>query len=255
MNGDTPAFAAWLPTVSFVVLSVLFALGEAVLPLRPVRQLRGGLLLDAVGVAIAALVSALAAGVTLAVLRPYAPRALPFPLAHPVARGAMFFLLTDMSRYITHRWMHRPSMWRFHAFHHSPEQIYWLSGNRVTPVHVVLFTVPTALCTWALSPPPAVLAANIVLMVLWNHFMHTNLRLSPRLQRALEGVVTTPRYHHIHHARDPRLLGLNLGALLTCWDRLFGTYKNPDLVAAAELEFGIDRPKTPGASAKMVLGL
>ncbi len=55
----------------------------------------------------------------------------------------------------------------------------------------------------------------------------------------LVGVVDrTPRYHHIHHSDNPAHYKANLAALFTIWDRLFGTYVNPDDVKEP-LSFGI----------------
>jgi sterol desaturase/sphingolipid hydroxylase (fatty acid hydroxylase superfamily) len=79
--------------------------------------------------------------------------------------------------------------------------------------------------------------------VLWNYMMHINVRLSARVQRALEYVVTTPRYHHIHHADAAELAGKNLGSVFTFPDRLFGTYVSPDQVDAASLRFGLGGEK------------
>ncbi|HRC54711.1 MAG TPA: sterol desaturase family protein [Kofleriaceae bacterium] len=246
----------WLAPLAFVALSLAFAVSEARWPQRPVRQFRDGLALDLAGVVIAALVSGAAAAGTLAVLASFAPPKLPGPLAHPVARGALFLVLTDLSRFLAHFWMHRPWPWRFHHFHHSPRTIYWLSGNRATPVHVVLFAAPTAAWMWTLQPSLGVVAVNIVAMVFWNHFMHTNVRLPARWQALLEWIVTTPRYHHVHHAKDPALYKKNLASIFTLWDRLAGTYVDPDRVAAESLTFGVGEEGTSGASTvRMVVGL
>lgn len=34
----------------------------------------------------------------------------------------------------------------------------------------------------------------------------------------------TPATHIVHHCRNPRYIGRNLGAMFTFWDRLFGTH-------------------------------
>ena len=44
------------------------------------------------------------------------------------------FLLFDFVGYWTHRLAHEvPFMWRFHAVHHSPEHMDWVSGFRIHP--------------------------------------------------------------------------------------------------------------------------
>jgi hypothetical protein len=42
------------------------------------------------------------------------------------------------------------------------------------------------------------------------------------------GILVTPGSHIVHHARNPRYLGRNLGAMFCVWDRLFGTYAKVD---------------------------
>jgi sterol desaturase/sphingolipid hydroxylase (fatty acid hydroxylase superfamily) len=105
-------------------------------------------------------------------------------------------------------------------------------------IHVALFMAPMALWGWVLDVGAFGVAANVVLIILWNDIMHTNARLSPSLQRLLEWVVTTPRYHHIHHSEDPQHRGVNLASILTIWDRLARTYVDPDRVDNLHLVFG-----------------
>jgi hypothetical protein len=57
----------------------------------------------------------------------------------------------------------------------------------------------------------------------------------------LEGILSTPSAHRVHHARNPEYLGAasgaNFGALTVIFDRLFGTYKpeRDDIV----IEYGL----------------
>jgi sterol desaturase/sphingolipid hydroxylase (fatty acid hydroxylase superfamily) len=67
----------------------------------------------------------------------------------------------------------------------------------------------------------------------------------------LEWVFVTPRYHHIHHNGNPQHYTANFGNLLTIWDRLFGTYANPEKVDPI-LQFGIGEKENP---IRVVLGI
>jgi sterol desaturase/sphingolipid hydroxylase (fatty acid hydroxylase superfamily) len=69
-----------------------------------------------------------------------------------------------------------------------------------------------------------------------NDWMHVNVTWRSNW---LEWFVVTPRYHHIHHSDDPAHYTANLAALFTFWDRLFGTYVDPDRVQGESLSFGI----------------
>ena len=49
------------------------------------------------------------------------------------------FLVADFTQYWVHRTFHRvPFLWRFHAIHHSIEQMDWLAGSRLHLVDVIL---------------------------------------------------------------------------------------------------------------------
>ena len=71
--------------------------------------------------------------------------------------------------------------------------------------------------------------------VLQNDWMHVNVMWRSNW---LEWFVVTPRYHHIHHSDKPQHHMANLAAFFTIWDRLFGTYVNPNDVTE-ELSFGL----------------
>jgi sterol desaturase/sphingolipid hydroxylase (fatty acid hydroxylase superfamily) len=60
----------------------------------------------------------------------------------------------------------------------------------------------------------------------------------------------TPRYHHVHHSKAPEHYRANLASRLTIWDRLFGTYVDPDHVD--RISFGIEGAPSP---VRVVIGL
>ena len=80
-----------------------------------------------------------------------------------------------------------------------------------------------------------------------NDWMHMNVTWRSRW---LEWVFVTPRYHHVHHSRNPEHHTANLGSRLTIWDRLFSTYVDPE--STGEISFGIDGAPSP---ARLALGV
>ncbi|MBI2204494.1 MAG: sterol desaturase family protein [Candidatus Rokubacteria bacterium] len=163
-------------------------------------------------------------------------------------RIVLFVVLTDLASYWLHRAMHGRHLWRVHRWHHSPRYMYWLAGIRATLPQQVLFNLPGALCLPLLIGAPLwVFFLLLAQPFIVNDWMHAN--LTWRSDR-LEWVLVTPRYHHVHHSADPRHHAMNLGAMFTAWDRLFGTYVNPDEVG--ELSFGIGTSVLP---VRLALGL
>ncbi len=232
----------------FAVTGAAFAAAERARPARAVDG-RAELAFDAFSVAWSMAVSG---GVLFALPALLGPRA---PSAPPArARAAAFLVLADLAKYAAHRAMHTRALWRTHRLHHSPRALYWLSGNRASAPMLALHFGPIALLAWMLDAPAWAVLANALLNALWNHFMHTNLALPARLSRALERVVVTPRYHHLHHADRADLRGLNCASVLTAWDRLFGTYADPDAYDPSSLRFGAGEQGHPGR-ARMLAGL
>ncbi len=136
-------------------------------------------------------------------------------------------ILADFCLYWVHRAMHRPLLWPTHTFHHSIAQLWWLSGSRTSLTHLFLFAVPqTILAYYVLDLAPWQTGVAFSVGVVVNVWIHTNIwvNLGP-----LEWILITPNYHRVHHGARG-LSNKNLGFILTIWDRMFGTYVNPQSI-------------------------
>jgi sterol desaturase/sphingolipid hydroxylase (fatty acid hydroxylase superfamily) len=150
-------------------------------------------------------------------------------------------VLADLGAYWLHRLIHTRHLWRIHRFHHSPTQLYWLAGVRTTIPQQILFNLPVALAVPMVADAPVyVFEALVVAGVVTNDWMHLNVAWRSRW---LEWVLVTPRYHHIHHSTDAKLHDGNFGVVFSVWDRLFGTYVDPDTVVPKK--FGIAETRDP----------
>ena len=143
-----------------------------------------------------------------------------------VAQVVIMLLAADLMRYWLHRAFHRyPLMWRLHAVHHSPPQLYTINVGRFHPVEksiqYAFDTLPFALVAVA----PEVLAAYFVFYALNGFFQHSNCRvyLGP-----LNYIVAGPELHRWHHSRRAREMNSNFGNNLIVWDALFRTRFMPD---------------------------
>ena len=167
-------------------------------------------------------------------IRPQLPEAiLRMPL---LLRLLCYFLIADFGHYWIHRLMHQKYVWRIHKWHHSPTHMYWLAGFRATIPQDVIVNLPYLFAWSFLGGAPWWMGLAIgTFNALQNDWMHVNVTWRSNW---LEWFVVTPRYHHIHHSDRPEHYMANLAALFTVWDRLFGTYVNPDDVKEP-LTFGI----------------
>lgn len=137
----------------------------------------------------------------------------------------LIMLVTDLTQYWVHRAFHQvPFLWGFHRVHHSVEKMDWLAGSRLHLVDVIV--------TRSLSLMPMVLlgfsieAINIYLpiLALQSVFIHCNVAWELKW---LEGLLTTPKFHHWHHTAQAEHLDRNFAISLPVLDRLFGTYYCP----------------------------
>src|SRR5271166_1124094 len=113
-------------------------------------------------------------------------------------------------------------LWRFHALHHSQEELSVLTSFRAHPLmHTtgfLLATVPVL----ALMPTRPMAPVLITIYVCLGTLQHANLSwtLGPAGR-----VLVSPAYHRLHHAPDTQRV--NLGVVLTVWDVLAGRARFP----------------------------
>lgn len=147
-----------------------------------------------------------------------------------------------------HRWMW---LWRTHAWHHSTTELYWFSGFRTSFLHSLLYNVPQAalpMLLFQLTPLEAGAAYAIgVLVQFWEH-TNVSVDIGP-----LARILVTPKYHRIHHAaEEPR--GQNLAPVFCVWDRLFGTYLDPNTMPE-DFPVGLGEPIERAEMPRMILGV
>jgi sterol desaturase/sphingolipid hydroxylase (fatty acid hydroxylase superfamily) len=135
----------------------------------------------------------------------------------------------DAANWLAHYADHRlEPLWRFHALHHSQEELSVLTSFRAHPLmHTtgfVLATIPVV----ALMPTRPIAPVLITIYVCIGTLQHANLRWT---FGPLGRVIVSPAYHRLHHAPDTQ--DANLGVVLTVWDMLAGRARFPARAAAA----------------------
>jgi exosortase len=155
------------------------------------------------------------------------------------------FLVLDLWRYWEHRFFHRiPWLWRVHLVHHSDTQIDVTTSERHHPLEYILGTVVMMALIAALGLPAAAVGVYLLAATVVALYSHANLRLEPSLDRLLRRLVVTPSQHAVHHSDLQPETDSNYGSVLTVWDRLFGTYVDPQ--DARIPRFGLDYFRRPG---------
>jgi sterol desaturase/sphingolipid hydroxylase (fatty acid hydroxylase superfamily) len=140
-----------------------------------------------------------------------------------IASWVTAFLAADLCYYWYHRAGHRvAALWSIHGVHHQTEEMNVTVAMRhpwLSDTYSALFYVPMPVL--GISAPRFFIAISIISFYALT--IHSRTFNRPSLY-----IFTTPATHVLHHARNPRYLGKNLGAMFTLWDRLFGTYVELD---------------------------
>ena len=144
-----------------------------------------------------------------------------FWLAVPVGVIAM-----DLVIWMQHVMVHAvPVLWRLHRVHHADPDYDLTTGARFHPIEMVLSMLIKFATIMLLGPPVlAVILFEVILngMAMFNH---GNVRLPTALDRALRWLIVTPDMHRVHHSVQDDEANSNFGFNLSCWDRMFGTYR------------------------------
>ncbi|MBK8972685.1 MAG: sterol desaturase family protein [Hahellaceae bacterium] len=159
----------------------------------------------------------------------------------PWTTALLYIVIADFGVYWAHRALHHRWLWNQHAWHHSSTYLYVGSGMRGTIIHAIVTALPYTL-TALIVPVFAYdeLFLYILLLDIANQqYIHSNIHIPGA--RWLEKVLVTPRMHQVHHHANPLRTNSNYGFIFSVWDRLFGTYTDPDILAGDE-PLGLDYP-------------
>jgi sterol desaturase/sphingolipid hydroxylase (fatty acid hydroxylase superfamily) len=163
-------------------------------------------------------------------------------MGHPVWQGFLAWFVGTFVFYWWHRARHAfdPLWIGLHQIHHSASRIELATSFYKHPIEIALNSVLSTAIVFVLLGASAEAAPwYSFFAALGEFYYHSNLK-TPRwtgwfMQR--------PEAHSIHHERD--IHTYNFGDI-TWWDRLFGTYRDPDGFAAA-CGFHGDREQRLGA--------
>ena len=168
-------------------------------------------------------------------------------------RASAAMVVGEIGYYWGHRLSHEvPFLWRFHAIHHSAEQIDFLVSTRAHPVDFVFTRICMLAPLYALGlvgtmhVTDGAIAMGVILAgLVWGYFVHANLRwrLGP-----LEWIVATPGFHHWHHTYGLQR-NCNYASMLPWIDRLFGSHYLPKVWPS---RYGIPEPTAASLAGQLV---
>jgi sterol desaturase/sphingolipid hydroxylase (fatty acid hydroxylase superfamily) len=236
--------------IALAIFAAIFVPVERLFALHPQKALRRGMAADLGFYFINGLLPALVLGPPISVAVLAIHRVMPGDMLTTIAawpiwlKACAAMLVGEIAYYWAHRASHQiPFLWRFHAVHHSAEELDFLVNNRMHPIDVVWsrMIMLTPIYALGLANPLSYrdgLIATIVLLTgsIWSYFIHSNVRwrLGP-----FEWLLTTPGFHHWHHTYGGKVRDCNYASMFPWLDRIFGTHHLPNVWPE---RYGIEEP-------------
>jgi sterol desaturase/sphingolipid hydroxylase (fatty acid hydroxylase superfamily)/DNA-binding beta-propeller fold protein YncE len=152
----------------------------------------------------------------------------PHPL--PVGRLPLWLqcvavLLTqDVLLYWIHRAFHGRLAWKFHAVHHSPKVLDWMSAVRFHPVNYLLEFAAADVAVLLLGFSPQALLALVPFNMVYSTMVHANLNWT---FGPLRYVFASPVFHRWHHTTLTEGRDKNFASTFPFLDVVFGTFHMP----------------------------
>lgn len=241
-------------TVWLALLAAIFVPLERLFGVERQRVFRKEFAVDLGYFFINGLVASTAVAFPLALAAAAAHRFMPWTLLHAIAsvpfwpKLVIAILVAETGFYWGHRLTHEiPFLWRFHAVHHSAEELDYLSSTRAHPIDIVF----TRLCgyvplyVFGLAQGSAAPALIVIIGTIWSFFIHANVRFRFGW---LEWVIATPGFHRWHHTNDA-LRDRNYAPLLPLLDVIFGTLHLPKSWPTC---YGIDAEMPPSLTGQLL---
>jgi sterol desaturase/sphingolipid hydroxylase (fatty acid hydroxylase superfamily) len=163
-------------------------------------------------------------------------------------QGAIFLIASDFLLYWIHRGFHRPMLWKYHAVHHSSEELDWISAARFHPINLFLGSVAVDVALLIAGISPNVLVFIGPFTTAHSAFVHANLNwtLGP-----FKYVLASPVFHRWHHTAAEKGGSKNFAGTFPVIDMLFGTFYMP--LHETPGHYGVADPQFPKSFGEQIL--
>jgi sterol desaturase/sphingolipid hydroxylase (fatty acid hydroxylase superfamily) len=154
----------------------------------------------------------------------------------PFVYVGMLLLLYDSIYYFYHRLQHSWAfLWGVHKVHHTDTDVNVTSSHRThlldSPIAIFVVYTPSIMLM-GIHPSGLLYTTYIGMFFLYFSHSKLNIDLGPASH-----VFVGPRFHRIHHSRDPAHLNKNFSQFFSFLDRVFGTFASP--MSLLKVETGV----------------
>jgi len=219
LAGGKAAMCVLLVCFALLVIVELFHPREK----RPAKPLRQSYLANIeLFVFNSVIMSLLSVPSLLALAERYGGNGLLNAISNPVWKALLSFLAIDLLLYCLHKASHRfDCLWMFHKVHHNDPCLNVSTAFRIHFLEIAIISLMKAMMIIVLGIDGALLLANEAVIVFFTMLHHAN--ISFRGEQLLGRFIITPYLHRVHHSIRRNEHDCNYGAVLSIWDRLFGT--------------------------------
>lgn len=149
-------------------------------------------------------------------------------------------LMLDVAIYGQHIVLHKcPLLWRLHQVHHTDMEFDATTAVRFHPIEIIISMAYKVLCIFLIGANPLAVVAFEVILNGAATFNHSNINIPEALDKKLRWLLITPDMHRIHHSTIPSETDSNYGFSISCWDRLFKTYKAEPRLSQTTMDIGL----------------
>lgn len=150
--------------------------------------------------------------------------------SNPALQAVLSFVLLDLLLYFWHKACHQFSgLWMFHRVHHNDPYLNTSTAFRIHFLELLLTNFLKTIYIITLGIDQILVLINETIITVFIMFHHTN--ISFKGEKLLGQVIIVPCLHRVHHSKQRNEHDSNYGAVLSVWDRLFGTLTELKTVA------------------------
>jgi sterol desaturase/sphingolipid hydroxylase (fatty acid hydroxylase superfamily) len=136
----------------------------------------------------------------------------------------LILFVEDVLLFISHRLFHTRLGWNFHAVHHSPKVLDWMSTSRFHPVNLLLAGSGADIVMLLLGFDGRALLLLTPFNLFYSALVHANLNWT---FGPLKYVFASPVFHRWHHTLQAEGLNKNFASTFPVLDLIGGTFYMP----------------------------
>jgi sterol desaturase/sphingolipid hydroxylase (fatty acid hydroxylase superfamily) len=166
--------------------------------------------------------SLVSASSLLIVAERYSDKGLFNTLTSPTWKAILSFLVLDLLMYLWHKASHRfDCLWMFHRVHHNDPYLNISTAFRIHVLELLIILILKAMLIIIFGLDEVMVLTSEAVMTFFILFHHTNICFKG--EQLLGRIIIVPALHRTHHSTQRCEHDSNYGAVLSLWDRLFGT--------------------------------